>query len=113
MEVEKPAEIIYRNPKVVTPKKDSDESNVIDSSVKYKIQLVALRDTRFFDGRNVSHLGKIKDYSKPNNITAKVIGDFSESNVRQMLNEIRMAGFKDAFVVKEVNGELLAVPGLK
>jgi len=30
-----------------------------------------------------------------------------------MLNEIRMAGFKDAFVVKEVNGELLAVPGLK
>jgi len=113
VEVEKPAEIIYRKPEVVTPKKDSDESNVIDSSVKYKIQLVALRDTRFFDGRNVSHLGKIKDYSKPNNITAKVIGDFSESNVRQMLNEIRMAGFKDAFVVKEVNGELMAVPGLK
>jgi cell division septation protein DedD len=113
VELEKPAEITNPKPPIITPKPNSTESNAIDLSVKYKIQLVALRDTRFFDGKKISHLGKIKDYQKANNITAKVIGDFSESNVRQILNEIRSAGFKDAFIVKEVNGELITISGLK
>jgi tetratricopeptide (TPR) repeat protein len=113
VELEKPAEITNPKPPIIAPKPNSTESNAIDLSVKYKIQLVALRDTRFFDGKKISHLGKIKDYQKANNITAKVIGDFSESNVRQILNEIRSAGFKDAFIVKEVNGELITVSGLK
>jgi tetratricopeptide (TPR) repeat protein len=123
VEIEKSKETITpKPPTTVTPpsnqpvvtKPKKDEPNVpFDSSVKYKIQLVALRDTRFFEANKINHLGTIKDYKKPNNITAKVIGDFTENNVRQILNEIRLAGFKDAYVVKEVNGELIAVPGLK
>jgi hypothetical protein len=61
----------------------------------------------------INHLGIIKEYKKPNNITAKVIGDYSENNVKQVLNEIRLAGFKDAYIVREVNGELIPVPGMK
>jgi tetratricopeptide (TPR) repeat protein len=95
------------------PPKQEETNLPGPSSPKYKIQLVALRDTRFFDGSKISHLGVIKDYPKPNNMTAKVIGDFTESNIREKLNEIKKAGFKDAFVVKESNGELVLVPGIK
>jgi hypothetical protein len=121
VEVEKPKVIIkpppqtvIPNPQIETPKVKTDEPNLtFDSSVKYKIQLVALRDTRFFDAKMINHLGIIKEYKKPNNITAKVIGDYSENNVKQVLNEIRLAGFKDAYIVREVNGELIPVPGMK
>jgi hypothetical protein len=121
VEVEKPKVIIKTppqtvipNPQIETPKVKTDEPNLtFDSSVKYKIQLVALRDTRFFDAKMINHLGIIKEYKKPNNITAKVIGDYSENNVKQVLNEIRLAGFKDAYIVREVNGELIPVPGMK
>lgn len=58
-------------------------------------------------------MGTIKDYQKPNNITAKVIGDYTENNVKQILSEIRLAGFKDAYIVKEVNGVLIPVPLLR
>jgi tetratricopeptide (TPR) repeat protein/predicted CopG family antitoxin len=121
VEVEKPKVIIkpppqtvLPNPQIETPKVKTDEPNLtFDSSVKYKIQLVALRDTRFFDAKMINHLGIIKEYKKPNNITAKVIGDYSENNVKQVLNEIRLAGFKDAYIVREINGELIPVPGMK
>ena len=111
---QKPSTTVSTSTQPVIPKSKVDEPKVsFDASVKYKIQLVALRDTRFFEARKIIHLGTIKDYKKPNNITAKVIGDFTEYDVRQILNEIRLAGFKDAFIVKDVNGELIAVPGLK
>jgi hypothetical protein len=114
VEIDKPIEItkpstpteVQKPSKVETPTSST-------TTVRYKIQLAALRDTRFFDAKRVAHLGTIKDYQKPNNITAKVIGDFSEDNVKQMLSEIRLAGFKDAYIVKEVNGVLIPVPVLK
>lgn len=113
VEIEKPIEI--SKPKIPSEvqKPTVVETPISNNSVRYKIQLAALRDTRFFDAKKVAHLGTIKDYQKPNNITAKVIGDFSEDNVKQMLSEIRLAGFKDAYIVKEVNGVLIPVPLLK
>jgi hypothetical protein len=110
VEIDKPIEL----PKPSTPaevqKPNKVEIPIASAAIVYKIQLAALRDTRFFDAKKVAHLGTIKDYQKPNNITAKVIGDFSEDNVKQMLSEIRLAGFKDAYIVKEVNGVLIPVP---
>jgi len=108
-----PVEKPVGNPPPVTPSVPSRTEPVTPSTGIYKIQLVALRDTRFFDARQINHLGLIKDYKKPNNFTAKVIGDFSESDVRTALKEIQAKGFKDAFVVREVSGELLAVPGIR
>lgn len=113
VEIEKPVEIVKPKPPVEVQKPELVETSESNTSVKYKIQLVALRDTRFFDAKKVAHLGTIKDYQKPNNITAKVIGDYSESNVRQILSEIRLAGFKDAYIVKDVNGVLIPVPVMK
>jgi tetratricopeptide (TPR) repeat protein len=113
VEIEKPAEMVKPKPPIEVEKPVVVETPVFNNSVTYKIQLVALRDTRFFDGKKVAHLGTIKDYQKPNNITAKVIGDYSENNVKQILSEIRLAGFKDAYIVKEVNGVLIPVPVLK
>ena len=113
VEIDKPIEITKP-----TKPADVQNGNIVEiptssKTVRYKIQLAALRDTRFFDAKRVAHLGTIQDYQKPNNITAKVIGDFSEDNVKQMLSEIRLAGFKDAYIVKEVNGVLIPVPLLK
>lgn len=113
VEIDKPIDITKPKIPVETQNTSSVETPVSSTSVRYKIQLAALRDTRFFDAKRVAHLGTIKDYQKPNNITAKVIGDFSEDNVKQMLSEIRLAGFKDAYIVKEVNGVLIPVPILK
>jgi len=114
VEIDKPIEITKPSTTTEVQKPTTVETPTSSTStVRYKIQLAALRDTRFFDARRVAHLGIIKDYQKPNNITAKVIGDFSEDNVKQMLSEIRLAGFKDAYIVKEVNGVLIPVPVLK
>jgi hypothetical protein len=113
VEIDKPVEILRPQIPTEVQVPSKVETPASSSSMKYKIQLAALRDTRFFDAKKVAHLGTIKDYQKPNNITAKVIGDFSEENIKQILSEIRLAGFKDAYVVKEVNGILIPVPVLK
>jgi hypothetical protein len=113
VEIDKPIEITKPSTPPEVQKPSTVETPTSSTTVRYKIQLAALRDTRFFDAKRVAHLGTIKDYQKPNNITAKVIGDFSEDNVKQMLSEIRLAGFKDAYIVKEVNGVLIPVPVLK
>jgi tetratricopeptide (TPR) repeat protein len=113
VEIDKPIEINKPRTPAEVQNGNMVEIPTATTTVKYKIQLAALRDTRFFDAKRVAHLGTIQDYQKPNNITAKVIGDFSEDNVKQMLSEIRLAGFKDAYIVKEVNGVLIPVPALK
>lgn len=113
VEIDKPIEINKPRTPAVVQNGNMVEIPTSTTTVKYKIQLAALRDTRFFDAKRVAHLGTIQDYQKPNNITAKVIGDFSEDNVKQMLSEIRLAGFKDAYIVKEVNGVLIPVSVLK
>ena len=113
VEMEKPIEIDKPKPPAEVKKPEVVETPDSRNSLLYKIQLVALRDTRFFDAKKVAHLGTIKDYQKPNNITAKVIGDYTENNVKQILSEIRLAGFKDAYIVKDVNGVLIPVPVLK
>ena len=113
VEIDKPIEITKPSTPAEVQKPTTDEKPTSITTVRYKIQLAALRDTRFFDAKKVAHLGTIKDYQKPNNITAKVIGDFSEENVKLILSEIRLAGFKDAYIVKEVNGVLIPVPLVK
>ena len=113
VEIDKPIEITKPSTPAEVQKPTMAETPTSSATVRYKIQLAALRDTRFFDAKKVAHLGTIKDYQKPNNITAKVIGDFSEENVKQILSEIRLAGFKDAYIVKEVNGVLIPVPLVK
>ena len=113
VEIDKPIEITKPSTPAEVQKPITVEKPTSSNTVRYKIQLAALRDTRFFDAKKVAHLGTIKDYQKPNNITAKVIGDFSEENVKLILSEIRLAGFKDAYIVKEVNGVLIPVPLVK
>ncbi|MCB9080728.1 MAG: carboxypeptidase regulatory-like domain-containing protein [Lewinellaceae bacterium] len=75
----------------------------------YKIQLAAYKDPRWFDGSKVASLGTIQDYPK-GAFTAKVLGSFAtEADARRALAEVKRSGFPGAFVVQEVNGQLVTV----
>lgn len=75
----------------------------------YMVQLGAYRDPRNFDDSKVRDLGTIIDWPK-GQFTAKLItGFYSIDQARTAMTRARSAGFKDAFIVMEENGQLKKV----
>lgn len=86
------------------------DSNIgTGSSGRYKIQLAAYSNTKWFDPSGVKNLGVIEDRKK-GNLTVKYLGDFnSMSSAESALRQAKQAGFSGAYIVEEVNGELQKV----
>ncbi|MEM6378762.1 MAG: carboxypeptidase regulatory-like domain-containing protein, partial [Bacteroidota bacterium] len=75
-------------------------------SGNYKIQLAALRNTRFFDPSGIANLGTIQDY-KRGDLTIKVLGSFNSAQEAQnVLAQVKRNGFPTAFIVVDQNGNL-------
>ncbi len=75
----------------------------------FMIQLAALRDPRNFDDSKVRNLGTVVDRPK-GQFTAKLLSGFATiEQARTALTRVRSAGFKDAFIVTEENGQLKKV----
>ncbi len=75
----------------------------------FMIQLAALRDPRNFDESKVRSLGTVIDWPK-GQFTAKLLTGFSTiDQARSALSRAKAAGFKDAFIVVDENGQLRKV----
>jgi len=80
-----------------------------DSGSGYKIQLVALRNTRWFDPSKISGYGRIEDFPK-GDLTIKLLAGFNSlQEARRALPQVRQNGFEGAFIVQEINGQLQKV----
>jgi tetratricopeptide (TPR) repeat protein len=78
----------------------------VNTSGSYKIQLAALRNTRFFDPSGVMSLGTIQDYRR-GDLTIKVLGNFNSVQAAQnALTQVKRNGFPTAFIVVDQNGSL-------
>lgn len=79
------------------------------SSGRYKVQLAAYRDTRWFNPDLVSDLGTIEERRR-GNFTVKYVSGFNTlSEARNALNRAKSAGFNTAYIVEDINGELRKV----
>jgi cell division septation protein DedD len=75
----------------------------------YKIQLAALRNTRWFDPSKVNQYGTIEDFRR-GDLTIKLLSGFrSLDEARRILPSVQRNGFSGAFIVQEVNGQLQKV----
>lgn len=93
------------------PKGDNNTNNPTTSPTngQYKIQLAAYKDLKNFDAAKVQNLGNIEE-RKRGALTVKYLGGYTSiEEARQALREVKAAGFKDAYVVENVNGELKKV----
>ena len=73
----------------------------------YMIQVSAMRDPRNFDESKVRSFGPVVERSK-GAFTLKLISGFSTLEAaRNTLPKVQAAGYKDAFIVTEVNGQLI------
>jgi cell division septation protein DedD len=75
----------------------------------YMIQLAAYRDARNFDDTKVRNIGSVIDWPK-GQFTAKVLTGFSTlDQARTALPRAKAAGFPDAYIVTQENGQLKKV----
>jgi hypothetical protein len=78
-------------------------------SGSYKIQLAALRNTRWFDPSKVNQYGVVEDFRR-GDLTIKLLSGFrSLDEARRILPSVQRNGFSGAFIVQEVNGQLQKV----
>lgn len=76
---------------------------------KYKIQLAAYSNTKWFDGSSIEDLGVIED-KKRGKYTIKYLSGFDTLNGAQIaLRQVKAAGFDSAYIVEDINGELKKV----
>lgn len=80
---------------------------VTNTSGNYKIQLAALRDTRWFNpSTTILSLGQIENRSR-GDLTIKLLSSFSTLGAaQQALNVVKQNGFPTAFIVLDQNGVL-------
>lgn len=84
---------------------NTNNSSATTATGKYRVQLAAYRDATNFDDSKIRSLGPIEEAQK-GQFTVKYIGGFSSVvDARQAMTKARAAGFKEAFVVEEVNGQ--------
>lgn len=89
--------------------KSEKENSVVSTEDKPKndifIRLVAVKDLKNIDESKLSKIGKvIKEFN--GKVYAVYVGSFENSKVAiQMLPECKKLGFKDAYIVKKVNGK--------
>ncbi len=88
--------------KDLTPKSPAEDP--FPTSGRYKIQLAAYRDVKNFDSSKIRGLGAIEDQQR-GNFTVKYLASYTTiEEARRVLREAQTAGFKDAFIVENVNG---------
>ncbi|MEZ5043717.1 MAG: SPOR domain-containing protein [Saprospiraceae bacterium] len=74
---------------------------------RFKVQLAAYSNPKWFDDSKVRNLGVIED-GKKGRFTIKYIGGLSSlEEARRALSVARSAGFDTSFIVEDVNGELV------
>ena len=71
---------------------------------RYKVQLAAYRDTRWFDESLVSDLGVIEERPKGDFVVKYVSGFENLPEAQEALRKAKAAGFNTAFIVEELNG---------
>lgn len=91
----------------LTPKTPSPGTTA--TAKRYKIQLAAYRNVNYFDDSKISGLGTIEEIKK-GNFTVKILAGFDAlQEANQVLREVKAAGFKDAYIVEDINGTLKKV----
>lgn len=79
----------------------------INAQGNYKIQLAALKNTRWFNpSTTILSLGQIEDRAR-GDLTIKLLSSFSSlESAQQALNVVKQNGFATAFIVLDQNGTL-------
>ena len=82
----------------------------INTQGSYKIQLAALRNTRWFNpSTTILSLGQIEDRPR-GDLTIKLLSSFNTlGSAQQALSVVKQNGFATAFIVQDVNGTLQRV----
>jgi tetratricopeptide (TPR) repeat protein len=108
----------YKGPFIVTEdgvkgikgiEDDFDTPDYGDAMGRYKVQLAAYTNTKWFDDSEVKDLGVIEERRKGKYKVKYIAGFDSLSEAKSALRKAVAAGFKSAFVVEDVNGELKKV----
>ncbi|GJM34123.1 MAG: hypothetical protein DHS20C18_31240 [Saprospiraceae bacterium] len=87
----------------------SSSNNISNSTGRYKVQLGAYSNVKYFNPSQVEDLGFIEERQK-GKLTVKYLGGFDSLNEAQVaLRSAKSGGFPDAFVVVEENGVLKPV----
>ena len=89
-----------------SPKGNPDVSG---GSSKYKIQLAAYKNPKWFDPSEIEDLGVIEDGRKGNLVVKYLSGFDTLSSARSALSKAKRAGFKTAYIVEDIDGELRKV----
>ena len=80
-----------------------------DALGRYKVQLAAYTNTKWFDDSGIKDLGVIEERQKGKYTVKYLAGFDSVGEANAALRKAIAAGFKSAFVVEDVNGELKKV----
>ena len=72
---------------------------------RYRIQLAAYRNPQYFKPDKIQGLGTIEDAQR-GAFTVKYLAAYDTlQNARDILQQVKMAGFKDAIIVENIGGE--------
>ena len=87
----------------------TEKDGEIDAIGRYKVQLAAYSNLKYFDDSKIKNLGVIEEQKK-GSLTVKYIGGFDTlSEAQYALRKAQQAGFRDAYVVENINGLLKKV----
>lgn len=76
---------------------------------RYMVQLAAYKNTKWFDDSEIQDLGVIEERKKGRLFVKYIAGFDSVEEANIALRKAKAAGFKSAFVVEDVDGELKKV----
>ncbi len=89
--------------------KKTGKTTASGNSGKYKVQLAAYSNVKYFDDSKIQGLGTIEERKK-GKLIVKYLANFDTlAEARQVLSEAKAAGFKDAYIVEDIGGELKKV----
>lgn len=84
-------------------------STATSNAGRYKVQLAAYKDPRWFNPASIQGLGDIEDRYR-DGFTVKYLGSYQDiEQAKAIWQKVKAAGFSTAFVVVETNGELTKV----
>jgi tetratricopeptide (TPR) repeat protein len=87
----------------LAPKSGNEGS--IGSTGRYRIQLAAYRNPEFFKPDKIQDLGTIED-ARRGDFTVKYLAGYDTlDRAREVLRQVKTAGFKDAILVENIGGE--------
>lgn len=87
----------------ITYKGDSNPTTVTNG--RYRIQLAAYRNPQYFKGESIQHLGNIEE-EKRGDFTVKFLAAYDAlQQARDVLQQAKSAGFKDAIIVENIGGQ--------